>query len=90
LDVFSDLVDAFLVGASVYIVNSIRLIGCDEFLVEDSWKRLDGLKVLLEGVDEGWLKKDLEAIKPLPAVLNQEFIAANQSDRVDNVYTGTN
>jgi len=36
------------------------------------------------------MKSELEAIKPLPAVLNQEFIAANQADRVDNVYTGTN
>lgn len=26
----------------------------------------------------------------MPAVLNQEFIAANQSDRVDNVFAGTN
>jgi myo-inositol-1-phosphate synthase len=36
------------------------------------------------------LKEDLEQIVPLPAVLNQEYIAANQSDRVDNVFTGTN
>lgn len=36
------------------------------------------------------MKSELEAIKPLPAVLNQEFIAANQADRVDNVFTGTN
>jgi len=36
------------------------------------------------------LKEELEAIVPLPAVLNQEFIAANQSDRIDNVFTGNN
>jgi myo-inositol-1-phosphate synthase len=36
------------------------------------------------------LREDLEAIKPLPAVLNQDFIASNQSDRVNNVFTGTN
>merc|ERR1719331_3398083 len=36
------------------------------------------------------LQKDLEGIVPLPAVLNQEFIAANQSDRVNNIYAGTN
>jgi len=36
------------------------------------------------------LKDDLEAIKPLPAVLNQDFIAANQSDRVDNIFSGSN
>jgi myo-inositol-1-phosphate synthase len=36
------------------------------------------------------MKSELEAIKPMPAVLNQEFIAANQADRVDNVFTGTN
>ena len=36
------------------------------------------------------MKDELEAIKPLPAVLNQDFIAANQADRVDNVFVGTN
>jgi myo-inositol-1-phosphate synthase len=36
------------------------------------------------------LEKELKEIKPLPAVLNQDFIAANQSDRVDNIYSGTN
>jgi myo-inositol-1-phosphate synthase len=36
------------------------------------------------------LKPELEKIVPLPAVLNQEFIAANQSDRIDNVFSGTN
>jgi myo-inositol-1-phosphate synthase len=35
-------------------------------------------------------QKDLEGIVPLPAVLNQEYIAANQSDRVDNVFSGSN
>lgn len=36
------------------------------------------------------LKDDLQAIKPLTASLNPEFIAANQSDRADNVFEGTN
>ena len=36
------------------------------------------------------LKADLEAIKPMPAVLNPDFIAANQADRTDNVREGTN
>jgi myo-inositol-1-phosphate synthase len=36
------------------------------------------------------LKADLEQIKPLPAVLNPDFIAANQEDRADNVVKGTN
>jgi len=36
------------------------------------------------------LKEDLEKVKPLPAILNPDFIAANQSDRVDNVFNGTN
>lgn len=36
------------------------------------------------------LKDKLEAIKPLPAALNPDFIAANQSDRANNVLTGTN
>lgn len=36
------------------------------------------------------LKPELEAIKPLPSILNQEFIAANQSDRVNNVFEGNN
>lgn len=36
------------------------------------------------------LKADLEQIKPLKAVLNPEFIAANQEDRCTNVIEGTN
>lgn len=36
------------------------------------------------------LKDELSQIKPLPAVLNPDFIAANQADRCDNVRTGTN
>jgi len=36
------------------------------------------------------LKEDLEKVKPLPAILNPDFIAANQSDRVDNIFNGTN
>ena len=36
------------------------------------------------------LKEDLENIVPLPSILNQEFIAANQADRVDNVFSGSN
>lgn len=36
------------------------------------------------------LQKELEKIVPLKAVLNQEFIAANQSDRVNNIFAGTN
>lgn len=36
------------------------------------------------------LKEDLEAIKPMKAALNPDFIAANQSDRADNVFHGTN
>lgn len=36
------------------------------------------------------LKADLEAITPLPAVLNPDFIAANQEDRATNVVKGTN
>lgn len=36
------------------------------------------------------LKGDLEAIKPLQAVLNPDYIAANQEDRANNVFRGTN
>jgi len=36
------------------------------------------------------LKGELEAITPLPAALNGDFIASNQADRADNVVTGTN
>jgi len=32
------------------------------------------------------LKGDLENIVPLPSILNQDFIAANQADRVNNVF----
>lgn len=36
------------------------------------------------------MKEDLEQIVPLPSVVNQDFIAANQADRIDNVFQGTN
>jgi myo-inositol-1-phosphate synthase len=36
------------------------------------------------------LKPYLEEIKPNPAAFNQEFIAANQKDRVNNTMNGTN
>lgn len=36
------------------------------------------------------LKEDLSQIKPLPAALNPDFIAGNQSERANNVLTGTN
>ena len=36
------------------------------------------------------LRKELEEVKPLKAVLNAEFIASNQADRADNVFAGTN
>jgi len=36
------------------------------------------------------LKPQLEQIVPLPAALNQDYIASNQADRADNVLTGTN
>jgi myo-inositol-1-phosphate synthase len=36
------------------------------------------------------LKVDLEQVQPMPAVLNPDFIAANQADRCDNVRVGTN
>jgi myo-inositol-1-phosphate synthase len=36
------------------------------------------------------LRTDLEAITPMKAVLNPDYIASNQADRADNVLTGTN
>lgn len=36
------------------------------------------------------LRPQLEAIVPLPAALNGDFIASNQADRADNVFKGTN
>ena len=36
------------------------------------------------------LREDMEAITPLPAALNPDYIAANQADRANNVMTGTN
>jgi len=36
------------------------------------------------------LRGDLERVTPLPAALNPDYIAANQSDRADNVMAGTN
>lgn len=36
------------------------------------------------------LKPELEQMVPLPAALNCDFIAENQSDRIDNILSGTN
>jgi myo-inositol-1-phosphate synthase len=36
------------------------------------------------------LKPELEKIVPLPAALNQDYIASNQAERADNVLLGTN
>jgi len=36
------------------------------------------------------LKPELTEIVPLPAVVNQNYIAANQADRMDNIFKGTN
>jgi myo-inositol-1-phosphate synthase len=36
------------------------------------------------------LREDLERVTPLPAALNPDYIAANQSDRASNVMAGTN
>lgn len=36
------------------------------------------------------LQPELERIVPLQAALNPDFIAANQEDRADNVFKGTN
>jgi myo-inositol-1-phosphate synthase len=45
---------------------------------------------VLEPTLIGQLKQDLEAIVPMKAVLNPDFIASNQADRADNVRLGTN
>jgi hypothetical protein len=36
------------------------------------------------------LKTHLKEYVPLPAALNPDFIASNQSERADNVFFGTN
>jgi len=36
------------------------------------------------------LMSELQAIVPLPAALNGDFIASNQADRANNVLQGTN
>lgn len=36
------------------------------------------------------LKKELEVITPLPSVITADFIASNQSERINNVFNGTN
>lgn len=36
------------------------------------------------------LKDELQAIVPMPAALNGEYIAANQSERADNLILGSN
>lgn len=36
------------------------------------------------------LKEDLEAMQPMSAVFNPDYIASNQSDRAKNIFEGTN
>lgn len=36
------------------------------------------------------LRNELEQIVPMPAALNQDYIASNQAERADNVLLGTN
>lgn len=36
------------------------------------------------------LRPELEAMKPLKAIINPDFIAANQADRMNNIFEGTN
>lgn len=36
------------------------------------------------------MEPELSAIKPLPAIFNQEYIASNQADRVNNIIKGDN
>ena len=45
---------------------------------------------VLEPMLVNQLKPELEKIVPLKSILNQDYIAANQADRVNNVFTGTN
>ncbi len=56
MDIFPDLIDAFLVGSFEDIVNSVGLVGSDEVRVEDGWKWLDLLQVFFQGIDESWLQ----------------------------------
>ncbi|WPG98949.1 inositol-3-phosphate synthase [Acrodontium crateriforme] len=44
---------------------------------------------VLEPSLKSLVRKDLAAIKPLPSIYYPDFIAANQSDRADNVLEGT-
>lgn len=57
-----------------------------DYNLYDSCKRAKVLEPTL--IEQ--LKADLEQITPLQAVLNPDFIAANQEDRATNVYKGTN
>ena len=45
---------------------------------------------VLEPMLVNQLKPDLEKIVPLTSILNQDYIAANQAERVNNVFNGTN
>ena len=57
--------------------------GCNLF---DAWKRAHVLEPDLINK----LEENLRQIVPMKAAFNPDFIAANQSDRVDNALTGTN
>ena len=56
LNVLSELINTFLIGAREDIVDAIRLVCSNELLIEDSWERNNLLKVLLESIDKCWLE----------------------------------
>ena len=40
-------------------------------------------------INQDQLRPMMEKMKPLPSIYSPDFIAANQSDRADNLITGT-
>ena len=56
LNVNSEQVNEFLVGAKTDVISAISLVGCDEVGVEHGLHGGDSLKVGLQLSDEGWLE----------------------------------
>ena len=65
------------------------LVGGWDISSKNMWESCKRAQVLEPDLIEK-LKPYLEEITPLPAAFNQEFIASNQKDRVNNIMSGTN
>ena len=83
-DVYKPIKDlAPMVDPCDFVISGWDITGADLYQAAKRARVLE--PTLIEA-----LKPELEAIKPLQSVVNQDYIAANQADRMDNVFQGTN